>query len=134
MTTRIKQPSEYMRKVVLRPYRAGSGQPRWELFLIDSRYADGRDRVTYRFDEISAAGVREIVAEGDDFGPSPQHAVDSDDAVAALLSFLTLREHDTDQETFERLVATPRHRQFSEQHAEAVSAEAYFRFEKELES
>ncbi len=132
-TTKVKQPAEYMRKVIIRPFRKDSGKPRWELFLVDVHYAAGRDRVTYRFDEISAGGVREVIAEGNDFGPSPMHSVDGDDAVASLMSFLTIREHDTDRECFEQLVSTPRHRQFSEEYAEQVGYEAMNRFNPEGE-
>lgn len=51
------------------------------------------------FDETEPFG-RGIVFEGDDFHPSPLHAVDSDETVAALLGFLSLRPGDTDSEYF----------------------------------
>ncbi len=41
------------------------------------------------------------VFRGEDFGCSPLHAIDSDQAVAALLSFLSLKPGDTDQEYFD---------------------------------
>lgn len=37
---------------------------------------------------------------GDDCGVSPMHAIDSDDALIGLLSFLTLKPGDTDEEYF----------------------------------
>ena len=41
-----------------------------------------------------------VVFVGDDFGSSPMHADDSDEALRALLGFLTLRPGDTDAEYF----------------------------------
>lgn len=38
--------------------------------------------------------------QGDDYGVSPMHAVDSPEAAAGLLSFLSLEEGDTDAEYF----------------------------------
>jgi hypothetical protein len=42
-----------------------------------------------------------IIFEGEDFAGSPMDADDSDETVAALLTFLTLRRGDTDAEYFE---------------------------------
>jgi hypothetical protein len=39
--------------------------------------------------------------KGTDYRPSPLHAVDSDESIAALLSFLSLGEGDTDSEYFD---------------------------------
>ena len=43
----------------------------------------------------------QLVFEGDDFCCSPLHAIDSDESVAALLGFLSLRPGDTDSEYFD---------------------------------
>lgn len=43
----------------------------------------------------------EVIFAGDDFYPSPLHACDGDEAVAALLGFLALQPGDTDREHFD---------------------------------
>lgn len=43
----------------------------------------------------------EVIFEGDDYGCSPMLAIDSDESLAELLSFLTLKPGDTDDEYFE---------------------------------
>ena len=57
---------------------------------------DGRDRLAYRLLDEG-----KVIFEGDEFGPSPSFAWDSDDSVMALLSFLTLQPGDTDEEYFQ---------------------------------
>lgn len=42
----------------------------------------------------------EEVFEGEDFGCSPLHSIDSDECLRAILSFLTLRSGDIEQEYF----------------------------------
>ena len=42
-----------------------------------------------------------LIFEGEDFGCSPLHAVDSDYAVAGILDFLSLRPGDTDKDYFD---------------------------------
>jgi len=42
-----------------------------------------------------------ILFEGEDFGCSPMHAIDSDESLRDLLGFLTLRPGDTDENYFE---------------------------------
>ncbi len=60
------------------------------------RTRNGRTRIAYELSEPS--GV--VLFSGADFCPSPMHADDSDDALRALLGFLTLRPGDTDREYF----------------------------------
>ena len=67
------------------------------------------------------------VFEGEDFSPSPLHAIDSDEAVAALMGFLTLRPGDTDREYFAEY--TPEQLEFADQHAEALACEVGVRFD-----
>jgi hypothetical protein len=50
----------------------------------------------------------ETLFQGEDFGCSPMHAVDSDETLRAILGFLTLRPGDTDREYFERYTAAQR--------------------------
>ena len=66
------------------------------------------------------------IFEGEDFGCSPLHASDSDDTIAAIMSFLTMRPGDTDAEFFERY-STAQH-EFCEQHAEALACHVLDRF------
>jgi hypothetical protein len=64
--------------------------------------------------------------EGEDFACSPCHAIDSDECIASLMGFLTLRPGDTDAEYFESY--TPQQIDYCEQHAEALAGEVYSRF------
>src|SRR5262249_36783349 len=57
----------------------------------------GQTRLAYRFSDSG-----KLIFEGSDFAGSPLHADDSDETIAALLSFLALRPDDTDAEYFER--------------------------------
>jgi len=67
-----------------------------------------RSRTGYDF--MSPDGER--IFRGTDFRCSPCFAEDSDDALRALLGFLTLRPGDTDAEYFERY--SPAQRAFAE--------------------
>lgn len=69
--------------------------------------ARGRTRIGYELRDPAG----EVLFRGDDFGPSPMHADDSDDALRALLGFLTLRPGDTDAEYFADY--TDRQREFA---------------------
>ena len=104
---------DVLRTRIFRPYLAG---PTFRLRL----YYVGGDRIGYvltQFDGNGANG-REIF-EGADFRPSPLHAIDSDETVRALMTFLTLRPGDTDAEYFDSY--TPEQRDFAATHAEALS-------------
>ena len=57
----------------------------------------GRVRLAYEFYDRG-----ESIFSGDDFWPSPLHAYDGDEAIAALLGFLALRPGDTDRAYFDR--------------------------------
>lgn len=70
--------------------------------------------------------VETVLFEGEDLGCSPMHAIDSDESVAALMGFLTLRPGDTDAEYFENY--TPEQMEFCQQHAESLSCEVQARF------
>lgn len=56
----------------------------------------GKTRLAYCF----ADSLGETVFQGEDFGASPMHAIDSDATVRALLTFITLQPGDTDLEYF----------------------------------
>lgn len=115
-----------LRKVTLRPY--APREPYFVLTLIDTKWKNGRDYITYRFEQKQKGFLPITICEGDDFGCSPIHCVDADETVASLLHFLTLRKGDTDSESFEALVSTPAHKEFSETHTENVSGYVYGRF------
>lgn len=68
----------------------------------------GQSQLRYEF--RSPAGI--ILFEGDDYGVAPSNAIDSDAALLGLLSYLTLRDGDTDSEYFERY--TPEQRAWSD--------------------
>jgi hypothetical protein len=52
-------------------------------------------RLAYKFYDRDV-----LIFEGDDYGCSPLNAIDSDECVSSLLSFLSLRPGDTDAEYF----------------------------------
>jgi hypothetical protein len=69
----------------------------YKLDLYDSgRVCNGKSMLSYQFYH-----KEQLVFEGDDFGCSPMYCIDSDNAVAALLHFLSLKPGDTDREYFE---------------------------------
>lgn len=118
-----------LRTVVFKPYRKGMG-PVFTLFMWDTNKPDGRHAMRtllgYRL-RMSDPQHRVITLfQGEDFGPSPCFADDSDKAVAALMGFLTLRSGDTDSEYFKDY--TPVQEAFAAEHAEALSAEVIARF------
>jgi hypothetical protein len=116
----------YFRRVILRPYRKGMG-PSFRLDLLDHRTvpSTGRERISYRF-TMHEGGATTVLFQGADFQVSPYTAVDSDDAVRSLLTFLTLRKGDTDSEYFADYTADQV--AFRDTHAEAVGMAVYDRF------
>lgn len=60
-----------------------------------------------------------VVFEGADFSCSPCHAIDSDESLRSLLSFLTLRPGDTDADYFKSY--TERQLKFCRENAEQLS-------------
>lgn len=61
-----------------------------------------------------------ILFQGEDFGVSPCHAEDSDQAICALMGFLTLKPGDTDREYFDNY--TPEQMEWAESYACEVIA------------
>ncbi len=104
-----------MRLCHFRPYRKGHG-PTFTLAMYEpmSRY-----HIPYRL-TMREGRTRTVLFEGDDFGPSPLHAIDSDASVRALMGFLTLRPGDTDAEYFDDYTDTQR--DYCAQHAESLSS------------
>lgn len=84
-------------------------------------------RIRYRL-EMRERGEHKWVTvfEGQDFRPSPLHAIDSDACVCSLLHFLCLKPGDTDKQYFEGY--TPLQMSFALCHGEDVWQEAERRF------
>ena len=116
---------ELIRTVRFTPYRKGQG-PRYTLRLYDLNRTrpDGKYALGYKLTEHNR--VSHVVFEGEDFGCSPLHAIDSNETVRGIMGFLTLRLGDTDREYF--IGYTPAQIEFRDQHAEALDAEVYSRF------
>jgi hypothetical protein len=111
--------TDLMRMVRFRPYRKGYG-PTFTLKL----YWLGKEQIGYSLEMHDKQTT--LLFEGSDFGPSPMHSVDGDDAVKALMNFLTLRLGDTDSEYFANY--TPAQLEFCTLHAEMLSMEVINRF------
>lgn len=94
----------------------------FELLLYDTHgfdpFWDNKARLAYQF---SFDGV--LIFEGDDYFPSPLHAIDSNQSVAGLLGFLSLRPGDTDAEYFERY--SPLQMEFAQENGETLALYAY---------
>lgn len=84
-----------MKREVLKRYRRNGFT--LSMYETDKRKSTGQEVLAYRLLDRG-----KLVFEGSDFGCSPMHAIDSLDAVCALLGFLSLKPGDTDSEYFER--------------------------------
>jgi hypothetical protein len=114
---------EVIRREWFAPYRDGPG---FRLTVWDTRRTiGGKHRLGYRLALIEPGTIAHLF-EGEDFGAPPMYAIDSDQTVAALMGFLTLRPGDTDRDYFANY--TPAQLDFCSQHAEALSAEVFARF------
>jgi len=79
-------------------------------------------------DEHGVVNEARTLFEGDDFGCSPLHSTDSNEAVQDLMAFLTLSPSDTDDEYFESY--TPDQTAYCQQYAETLSVEVLNWFEE----
>ncbi len=118
--------TDKLRTIRLTPYLKGHG-PTFSLTTFDTGQtdADGKWVIAYRLTQRSA-GRTETIFNGDDFHCSPLDAIDSDQACASLLGFLTLRPGDTDAEYFANY--TDRQLTFANEHAETLAVEVSARF------
>jgi hypothetical protein len=107
--------NNHLRNVTLSPYRDPS--IRFTLNTWDTGRTDsyGKSILRYQFQD----GKGNLLFEGEDFACSPMHAIDSDESVRALLSFLVLRPGDTDEEYFENY--TQEQMDFANEHGEILS-------------
>ena len=118
-------PDQHLRTVRLSPYRRGMG-PTFTLTMWDTYKREGeRTCIGYRL-TMSENSERTVLFQGEDYKPSPMHAIDSDDSVNGLLGFLTLRPGDTDDEYFESY--TEAQLAYCSAHAEALLLAALDRF------
>ncbi len=125
-----------LRRCIFRPYRKGMG-PTFRLVTWDTYGTchGGKSRLGYRLTMHDTKGGWgefprcAVLFEGEDFGCSPMHAIDSDEAVAAIMGFLTLRPGDTDREYFQDYTAEQL--AYCSQYAEALSCEIEARFGRE---
>src|SRR5215467_12574331 len=92
----------------------------FKLTLTDTGRTDhyGKSVLGYVFSDGGS-----VIFEGEDFACSPLHSIDSDAAVAGLLSFLSLRPGDTDAEYFESY--TPAQLEWADARGEYLSLLAY---------
>ncbi len=113
---------DVLRVIRFRPYRKGMG-PTFRLTTWDTNRTGfgGKYLIGYRL-----SMGRTVLFEGEDFGCSPMHAIDSDEAVKGIMGFLTLRPGDTDAEYFRDY--TPAQLDYCAHHAEALSCEVMNRF------
>lgn len=82
-------------KELIKTWRSGT----YRLNLYDTGARDwrGQTKLAYCFRHSG-----KIIFEGSDFAGSPMHADDSNETVAALLGFLSLRPGDTDADYFDK--------------------------------
>lgn len=111
--TERKLKPELLRRVTFRPY--GKWRPFFTVCLYDRVAPFESKKQAY---QLKQGG--KLLFSGEDFGPAPMHCIDSDHAVEALMSFLTLRPGDTDEDYFKNY--TPEQLAFCDEHAEALSA------------
>ena len=126
----IEAPEALLRRIEFNPYLPGHG-PIFTLTTWDcgDRTSCGKYRLGYRL-SMCEDGKTRMVFEGAEFGCSPCHAIDSDEACAAIMGFLTLRPGDTDSEYFENY--TQFQLDYCEQHAEALGYDALCTFGEEF--
>ena len=122
---------EIIRRCRFSPYRKGMGHV-FQLELWDThRMIGNKCRLGYRLTLIRSNAKRredrrQVIFEGEDFGCSPLHAIDSDACVESIMGFLCLRPGDTDAEYFKDY--TDWQKDFCDQDAEALNCEVQRRF------
>lgn len=118
--------ADVIRRCIFTPYLPGKG-PRFRLTVWDAHRRDsyGKSILGYRL-KLCEPGTVLVVFEGEDFGCSPMHGIDSDETIAGLMGFLTCRPGDTDSKYFANY--TPAQLEFCTQHAESLSCEVDNRF------
>lgn len=113
--------AEVMRDVLIEPYI--KGHPFFRLQLIDNGQTDryGKSGIGYRLAEYNSDGsFRDVIFTHEEHGIIRKPGViDDDEAVGAVLQWLTLRPGDTDDDFFDDY--TERQLEFAEQNGETLS-------------
>jgi hypothetical protein len=119
--------TNYLRKCVFRPPTGAT----FTLITKEKGFSCemGKERIGYKLHCKLDDRASFVLFEGEDFYCSPCHGIDSDECVSSLMSFLTLRPGDTDEEYFENYTATQQW--YCDQHAEYLGCEVYCRFNGE---
>lgn len=106
---------DILRRCIFRPYHKGKGPvftlTTWDLHRYDHM---GKWMIGYR---LSMDG--KTLFEGEDFSCAPRHCIDSDEAVASLMGFLTLRPGAIDDGYFENY--TQEQLDYCDTHAETLA-------------
>lgn len=114
---------------VFEPFIPGGG-PVFVLGTWDTHRRDeyGKHILAYRLSMGSGRlGEKDsILFEGEDFHCAPGWAIDSNEAIASLMGFLTLRPGDTDEDYFADY--TPAQLDYCARYAEALSCEVTARY------
>ena len=103
---------EHLRTVKLESSEGDYTLATWDTYR---RARFGQSTLRYEFTDPKGS----VVFEGEDFSISPYVSVDSDEALKALLGFLTLKPGDTDDSYFEKYSAEQM--DFAESMAEELS-------------
>lgn len=120
---------DLLRTDTFKPYQSGMG-PEFRLSLFDTGRSDRMGKCILGYELVQLENGSEVTLfEGEDFACSPLHAIDSDETVASLMMFLTVRPGDTDPEYFEGY--TPTQLEYCEQHAESLGYEVSERYGEE---
>jgi hypothetical protein len=116
---------EKLRTVKFSPYRKGMG-PTFQLDMFDPNIVSGgKQAIAFKL-IMRQDGVKIVLFGRDNMFCSPLYAIDSDEAVKAVMGFVTLRKGDTDSSYFDSY--TEAELDFANCHAEALSMAVFDRF------
>lgn len=126
---------ENTRVVLFQPYLDGKG-PKFVLSLWDTGRigegdigTNGKSIMGYQL-----TMDKTVLFSGEDFFCSPMYEPCSDEVVEELMSFLTLKPDDMEDEYFERHKYGPVQMEYAENHAEMLSMEVSCRFGEDRDS
>jgi len=127
----INMEREHIRHIEFSPYLDG---PTFTLDLFDCMriHRNGPQwQVGYLLKMHDQNGKSTVIFDGSDFGCSPCHAIDSNECVSSIMSFLTLRPGDTDPEYFENYNQVQW--DFCMNHSETLEIEVMCQFQENLD-
>jgi hypothetical protein len=110
MYSEIEKISEYslLRDINIEGYRLVT-------YDTGKRFDTGQYKLGYYFFDRDGS----VLFQGEDYGCSPLHYIDSDESIRGLLGFLTLKPGDTDEEYFDNY--TDKQLDFANSEAEQLS-------------